>query len=179
MAGNIYYIIYSIGLVIAFCIVLIIIKSINRKRIIIVFLTVSIPIFILCQTYFWNFTFNSYVKSYLLSSESFSCEFEEDLKNITIPLPKRTVFQAKEDVCSPFYITYVGENEFQSFYEKELTRLKTSGQIQNYYFIQEGVRAQKDRSRYFVELSSGPDLVISFQTSDDTYWLAITYVPDN
>ena len=179
MVENIYDIIYSFGLFIAFCILLIIIKLINRKRIMIVFLIISIPSFILCRTYFWNFTFNSYVKSYLFASENFACEFEKDLENLTIPLPKRTIFQAKEDGCSPFYITYISESEFQSFYEKELTQLKISELIQNYHFIQEGVRGQKDRSGFFVELATGANIVISLQTSKDMYRLSIAYVRDN
>lgn len=176
---NIYYIIFSIGLVIALSIVLLLIKLIKAKRIMLVSLIVSILIFILCQTYFWNFTFNSFVKSYLFTVESYICEFEDELKDNIILLPNRTVLQAKEDVCSPFYITYVSKNEFQSFYEKELTRLKTSGLIQNYYFVQEGVRGQKDRSGFFVELASGANLVISLRTMDNTNMLAITYVRNN
>ncbi|HIW34254.1 MAG TPA: hypothetical protein IAA29_15845 [Candidatus Paenibacillus intestinavium] len=178
MAGNINYIIYSIGLVIGLCILLIIIKLINRKRVMIVVLIISIPCFILCQTYFWNFTFNSYVKSYLFSSEVYLCELDNNLKNITITLPKRTVFKGKEDGCSPFYFTYISETEFQSFYEKELTRLKTSELIQNYYFIQEGVSEQKNRSGFFVELATGANIVISFQAKNVNH-LAITYVRDN
>jgi len=116
------------------------------------------------------------VKSYLFSSESYSCEYEDELKDITILLPDRTVIQAKEDACSPFYTTYVGESDFQSFYERELTRLKYSGLIQHYYFIQEGIIRQKDRSEFFVELASGTNIVISHRSMEDTNLLAITYV---
>lgn len=144
----------------------------------VVSLIVSIPTFILCQTYLWNFTFNSYVKSYLFPVESYSCEFEDELKDFIILLPNRTVSQAKEDVCSPFYISYVSKNEFQSFYEMELTRLETLGLIQNYYFVEEGVRGQKDRSGYFLELATGATIVVSLRKFDDTSMLAITYVQD-
>ena len=175
MAGNINYYIYSICLVIAFCILFVLIKLTDRKRILIAFLILSIPSLILCQTYFWNYMFNSYVKSYIFSSESYACELEEELKNITIPLPERTVFQAKEDSCSPFYMTYSSETEFQTFYTIELSKLKASEFIQNYQFIQEGVHGQKDRSGFFVELTTGSHIVISFQEKDVNH-LAITYV---
>lgn len=41
---------------------------------------------------------------------------------MSIPLPKRTVFKGKEDVCSAFYLAYVNVSDFKSFYQEELIR---------------------------------------------------------
>jgi hypothetical protein len=76
-------------------------------------------------------------------------------------LPKRTVFNGKEDVCSPFYTTYISDTYFKEFYQKELNAMKNNGEIQNFYYIE-----QKNRKRFEVQLLSGTRAAISIKRDD-------------
>ncbi|CEG28775.1 hypothetical protein [Bacillus sp. B-jedd] len=104
-------------------------------RMIKLFLTVALPIFAVVQVYYWNHEFNTFAKSFLFPSKEFVCDYYDyEAVGLTIPLPKRTVFHGKQDVCSPFYSTYVSERYFADFYKSELAKMKTSGEIANYSY---------------------------------------------
>ncbi|RIE03559.1 hypothetical protein D3H35_11005 [Cohnella faecalis] len=153
MAGNLLYMPYTFLMIIGLIILFVIIMLKKGKRAVKVFLSISVPVLILFQFYFWNLEFNNYVKSYLFPSKAFKCADIEELKSLSIPLPERTVFKGKEDGCSPFYLTYVNVNGFKSYYQKELQTLKDTGKIQNYRYENKG---------YLVELSSGSKIDIFF-----------------
>jgi hypothetical protein len=127
-------------------------KVANSKKLLLILLVISIPIFIIFQCYFWNVRYNDYVKSYLFASGIFECEYEDELKYMAIPLPKRTIFKGKQNVCSPFYLTYVDDRGFKSFYQAELTKLKDKGEILNYSDI--------ENNKFAVKLLSGSSIEI-------------------
>lgn len=164
MAGNILYIPYTILMIMGLIILVVAIKLIKGKRAAKKFLIFLIPLLILFQFYFWNLEFNNYVKSYLFPSKVFECEYVEELKNLSIPLPERTVFKGKEDGCSPFYSTYVNVSDFNSFYRGELETLKSKGEIQEYWTVTNG---------FVVELSSGSRIDIFISSG----FISIDYEP--
>jgi hypothetical protein len=163
LAGNILYIPYTVLIFIGLIFLVVIIKLKKGKRATKNFLIISIPILILFQFYFWNLEFNNYVKSYLFPSKAFKCEYVEELKNISIPLPERTVFLGKEDGCSPNYLAYVNANDVKSFYQKELKTLKDKGEIQKYSYVERKDNFWTENKGYVVELSSGSKIDIFFQ----------------
>jgi len=116
------------------------------------FFMVAIPIFILIQLYFWNLDFNKYMKSYLFPSTTYECEYKEELKNLSISLPKRTVLIGRQDVCSSIYSTYVNNGCFKDFYNNELSKLKNKGEIESYRYFKE---TEDDKNGFLVELTSG------------------------
>ncbi|NOU67820.1 hypothetical protein GC096_27725 [Paenibacillus sp. LMG 31461] len=152
MAGNILYIPYTIAMIIGLLILIVIVKVAKRKKVPSIILMISIPIFIIIQCYFWNVNYNNYVKSYFFPSKIFECEYEDELKNMAIPLPKRTVFKGNQNVCSPFYLTYVNERDFKSFYQEELNKLKDKGTIQDY--------SDMENNKFAVRLLSGSSIEI-------------------
>ncbi len=157
-------------------IVLVIVISFKKdKRAMKGFLMISLPLIILFQFYFWNLNFNNYVKSYLFASKGFECEYEEELKNLIIPLPERTVFKGKQDGCSPFYITYVNVTDFESFYQKELKSLKNQGKIQSYRDIERTDKDWTEDQGFVVELPSGSTIEIFTYTIKGSGIIAIDY----
>lgn len=89
-------------------------------------LVITILLFFLLQSYFWNTEFNQFLKSFFFPSHSFQCA------HLKIPLPDRTVFQGMTDYCSPFYRTYIQENQFVSYYQVELAKLKEKTVISDF-----------------------------------------------
>ncbi|MGO4500789.1 hypothetical protein AB4114_33505 [Paenibacillus sp. 2RAB27] len=77
---------------------------------------------------------------------------------MAIPLPKRTVFKGKQNVCSPFYLTYVDERDFKSFYQEELNKLKEKGTIQDY--------SDMENNKFAVKLLSGSSIEIIHETEN-------------
>jgi len=182
MAGNILYIPYTVIMILAFivCVVLIGIKK--GKGSIIKFLAFTVPIIALFQLYFWNLEYNNYIRSYLFPSKVYECEsYREEQINIAIPLPKRTVFHGKSDSCSPFYSIYVNDKEFYSFYEKELKILQNNGKIENYSYIEQDEIQQSIKKGFVVDLFSGTKIgfFISGNTGSDKWSLSIDYNPKN
>ncbi|MGO4500146.1 hypothetical protein AB4114_30190 [Paenibacillus sp. 2RAB27] len=168
MTWNIFlYIPYTIIMIIGLFILIVILKGAKSKKVPFILLIISIPIFIIFQCYFWNGTYNNYVKSYLFPSKVFECEYEEELKNIAIPLPKRTVFKGKSNICSPFYLSYVDDRDFKSFYQEKLNKLKDKGTIQNY--------RQINNNGFEVELLSGSKIEI-LHRADSSNFITIKYV---
>jgi len=178
LAGNILYIPYTILICITLIIFVFVIKLTKGKRATKNFLIISIPIFILFQFYFWNIEFNHYVKSYLFPSKVFDCGNEAELKHISIPLPKRTVFQGKEDACSPFYLSYVNVEEFKSFYQEELKTLKSKGEIQNYTYIERKDYYWTENKGFVVELW-GSKIDIFIHRREGSGLISIQYESNN
>jgi energy-coupling factor transporter transmembrane protein EcfT len=182
MAGNILYIPYTVIMIIALivCVLIIGIKkgTGSTKK----FLTFTIPIIALFQLYFWNLEFNNYISSYLLSSNVYECEsYMEEQINISIPLPQRTVIHGKSDSCSPFYSTYVDDKEFYSFYEKELKILQNNGEIESYSFIEQDEIQRSIKKGFLLELLSGSKIgiFISGNKGFDKWSISIDYNPKN
>ncbi|WLD93768.1 hypothetical protein [Alkalihalobacillus sp. AL-G] len=171
MAGNLLYIPYTIILVIVLIVVGVVIQ-IKYRKLFRKFLAISLPMVMIVQFYFWNVDFNRYVKSYLFSSKVFKFEHQQELKGISIPLPNRTVLLGKEDGCSPYYITYVEDKEFISFYMEELERLEKRAGIDNYSFLE-----RNEEKGFTVELPSNSkiDIMIHRKDSEDNWLLSIYY----
>ncbi|MFN7249828.1 MAG: hypothetical protein ACK4M9_03465 [Anaerobacillus sp.] len=159
MSGNLLYIPYTVILIICLAVIGLII-NIKCKRSLNKYLIVSIPIFVLIQFYFWNLDFNYYVKSYLFPDNSYECDYYSEDGDIIIPLPKRTVFQGKQDVCSPFFLTYVNQDYFLEFYQNEVIAMKINGEVQNYKFVE-----KKNSKGFEIELPNGFEVYI-FISSD-------------
>lgn len=171
LVGNILYIPYTIFMIIGLIILFMILKVAKSKKVPSILLIISIPIFIFIQCYFWNLTFNHYVKSYLFPSKVFECEYEEELKNISIPLPERTIFLGKQNICSPFYLAYVSVHDFKAFYQEELKELKEKGKIQKY---------GTENNGFVLELLSGSKIEIfyEFYEREDINLITIDYEPN-
>lgn len=161
MAGNILYIPYTIIMSIALIICIVIIGIKKGKGSTKKILIYTIPIIALFQLYFWNLEFNNYVSSYLFPSKVYECEsYMEEQINISIPLPKRTVFHGKSDGCSPFYSTYIDDKEFHSFYEKELKILQNNGKIESFSYIEQDEIQRPIKEGLLIELISGSQIGI-------------------
>ncbi|HYK72350.1 MAG TPA: hypothetical protein VEV44_04315 [Pseudoneobacillus sp.] len=161
MAGDILYIAYTFFLI-GFIVIALILLFKWKKQLIKIYLFISIPIVFLFLCYFWNLEFNDYVKSYVFTSTSFECDDGSDRKgSTTIPLPKRTVLHGKQDVCSPFYSTYISDAYFLDFYQGELNTMKNEGEIQNYSYF-----AQKNLKGFNIDLSSGNQVDIFIHRID-------------
>ncbi|WP_168118961.1 hypothetical protein [Paenibacillus sp. HB172176] len=142
-------------------------------------LPVSLPIFILCQLYLWNLDFHHAAKSYLFASSSYHCDYEEDLEDFELELPKRTVLKGKEDACSPFYLTYANRTQFKIHFDNQLQQLKQDAEIQDFDYS--GVEETYDihtGSRYEVELLSGAILRIEYHPDEKPHTISITFQPD-
>ncbi|WP_158587550.1 hypothetical protein [Neobacillus notoginsengisoli] len=136
----------------------------SNKRMTKIFLSISLPIFIIIQLYFWNLEFNNFVKSYVFPSRDFVCEdYGVEVKEIAIPLPKRTVFLGKEEACSPIYSTYVSDTYFLDFYKTELDSMKNRGEVLSYSYVE-----NKDEIGFEVEISPGNKVDILIQRSEDS-----------
>lgn len=175
MAGNILYIPYTILMLIGLIgLAVLVVKLKKGKRAIGHIVIISMPIMIIFQFYFWNVPFNAYVKSYLFPSTKFECvyeyeyEYEDDLRTIAVPLPARTVFQGKQDVCSPFYTSYITKSGFEAFYEEELKTMKDEGAIQSYQYS-----AKYDG--YTLELRSGSTIDIFYHRREGSRLITIDY----
>ncbi|OME87938.1 hypothetical protein BK120_01025 [Paenibacillus sp. FSL A5-0031] len=182
MAGNILYIPYTVIMILAFIVCVVIIGIKKGKGSTKKFLAYTIPIIALFQIYFWNLEFNNYIHSYLFPSKIYECEsYMEDQINISIPLPKRTVFHGKSDGCSPFYSTYVDDKEFYSFYEKELKSLQYNGEIDSYSYIEQDENQQSINKGFLVELITGSDIDIflSGNIGSNKRSISIDYNPKN
>ncbi|KIL37635.1 hypothetical protein SD71_03290 [Cohnella kolymensis] len=179
MAGNILYIPYTIVMIIGLIILGAVIIFKKSKTAAKNFFIFSIPIFILFQFYFWNLEFNDYVKSYLFPSKVFECEYVEELKNISIPLPERTVFKGKSDGCSLFYSTYVNVSEFKSFYQEELRTLKSKGIIQEYKYTELSDNDGTENKGFAAELPSGSKINFFIQRREGSGLISIAYEPNN
>lgn len=178
MAGNIMYIPYTIFMIIGLIIlIVVIIKLWKGNRVAKNLLIMSLPILILFQVYFWNIQFNDYVKSYLFPSKAFECIYEKQLKNISIPLPERTVFKGREDACSSFYSTFVNVNDFKFFYQEELEKLKDKGEIEKYTLIDRKDNNWSENMGYAVELSSGSIIDIFFKRREGSGMILIDFEP--
>jgi hypothetical protein len=131
------------------------------------------------------------VKNYLFNTDAYNCHFLEgntgdDIENntekITVPLPRRTVFNFKYDGCSENYVTYTGINEFKAFYEKELQRLKSNGEIVNFNGIRD-VEVASDASDtealgYEVELAHGKiEIILYVKGGTDKGQISIEFNP--
>lgn len=177
MAGSLLYIPYTIFIIVGLIGIGVMIRLRIGKRITKKFLIISIPIFFLVQFYFWNLEFNDYVKSYLFQNKSFVCEYYSEVnRDIVLPLPKRTVFQGKQDVCSPFYSTYVSNEYFIDFYLDELKTMKNRREIQSYNYVE-----QNDEKGFKVELSSGfkVEIVIERNEESDKGLITLDFKPNN
>ncbi|TFB22863.1 hypothetical protein E3U55_06390 [Filobacillus milosensis] len=67
-------------------------------------------------------------------------------EDYSISLPKWTILQGKEDICSPFYTTYSTEKEMIYFYNQQLEKKVSRGQIKSYKYLED--------KGYIVELTS-------------------------
>lgn len=160
MAGNILYIPYTVIIVIALLGTATFIQLKKGKAALQKFLLVSVPITFVLQVYFWNDTFNDYVKSFVFPSKVFTCSHADDLKDIAIPLPRRTVFHAKSDGCSPLYSTYVDDREFIRFYEEVLPIMKSRREIADFHYVERQNDNWADEKGFQLDLVSGATVEI-------------------
>ena len=177
MTGNILYIPYTIFMIIGLIILLVVIKIKKGNKATINYLIILLPVFVLFQFYFWNLEFNDYVKSYLFPSKVFECKYEEELKNIPIPLPDRTVFKGKENICSPIYLSYVKDNDFKSFYQEELMTLRDKGKIHSFSYIERKDSYRTESKGFEVDLKSGSKIEVFIHRGEGSGFLTIDFEP--
>ncbi|MGC5327349.1 hypothetical protein [Brevibacillus sp. SYSU BS000544] len=171
MAGNILYIPLSIIILTVLLIAAVVVRVKKGKIALRKFLLICLPAFLVLQVYFWNHAVNNYVKSFLFPSKTFTCNYKEDMKNLHIPLPKRTVFHGKEDGCSPFYTTYADIGEITSFYEEELQIMKNRNEILNYHSIERDSGYWAEEKGFILELLSGAEVeVIIYRRNETDRW---------
>ncbi|MFC4102610.1 hypothetical protein [Paenibacillus xanthanilyticus] len=168
MAGNILYYVYSGFLLVAWMVILAIVGKMKGFAAIPKALLLTTPLVVLGGFYYWNWDFNSYVKSYLFSNKVYTCDDSEELSHLSIPLPSRTVLKGKEDGCSPFYSTYANEKAFTAFYEEALAEMKSRKDIQAFHAVEQG---------FLLELRSGSIIDISLNEGHQS--LSIDYKPKN
>ena len=140
-----------------------------------IFLTVTLPVLAIFLCYFWNSTFHNYVKSYLFSSRAFECEYIEELKNLSIPLPERMVFKGKEDACSPFYLAYVGSDDFKAFYQEQLSIMERQREIKSFTYVEREDRYGVEHNGYVAELPSGSRIEIFMRRENNLGIMSIDY----
>lgn len=168
MAGNILYYFYSSFLLIAWIVILAIVGKRKGLAAIKQALLITTPLVVLSGLYYWNWDFNSYVKSYLFSNKVYTCDDMEELSHLSIPLPSRTVLMGKADACSPFYSTYANEKTFKAFYEEELAIMKSRKAIQAFHAVGQG---------FVIELRSGSAIDIFLNEGHQS--MSIDYNPKN
>lgn len=173
MAGNILYIPYTIIMIVGLVVIGLFIRLKISREMTKKYLVCSIPIFLLFQVYFWNLDFNDYVKSYLFSEKSYQCEETAVGADIAIPLPNRTVLQGKQDVCSPFYTTYIKENDFIEFYQGELFSMKKRGEVKDYKYVE-----QTNYKGFEIELGTGAKIYIFIKNNDKKRLLTVDFNPN-
>lgn len=180
MAGNILYIPYTAFLVIGMMATVIMIVKYKSQKTVKQFLTITIPVCILILLYFWNLDFNNYIKSYLFSSHAYECEYSKELEELSIPLPERTVLKGRDDFCSPFYITYADDNDFIALYQVELKKLKSSGEIEEYTYMEIDEDYWSVKKGFVIELSSGSEIEsFIYQYEDSNEWyISVDYKYD-
>lgn len=122
--------------------------------------------------YFWNSEINAFTKSYLFPSKTYTCEFYEKAREVSVPLPERTVFHGRSDACSPHYSTYSSNEAFHAFYSVSLDRLMGNGVIQDY--------AIEKNDSYAVYLHTGAYYVIEYRERSNAKRNGITikYIDD-
>ncbi|MGD8190643.1 hypothetical protein ACQCN2_11750 [Brevibacillus ginsengisoli] len=160
MTGNILYMFYSVFITVSMIILSVTIRVKKGSSSLKSFIILSLPILLFIQVYFWNSKFNDFTKSLLFPSKVYECGYVEDLKNISIPLPKRTVFHGKEDACSSRYSTYINDHEFTHFYENELNKLTNKKEIKNYSYVEKNDGFWVEEKGYSINLLSGSKLEI-------------------
>ncbi|RED55400.1 MULTISPECIES: hypothetical protein [Cohnella] len=175
MAGNMLYIPYSILLVVGVIVFAVVIQLKKGKRHTRYFLMVSLPVLVIFLFYFWNSTFNNYVKSYLFPSRAFECEYIEELKNLALPLPERMVFKGKEDACSPFYLAYVSADDFKAFYQEQLSRMERQGEIKNFAYVEREDQYGAEHNGYIAELPTGSKIEIFMRSENNLGIMSIDY----
>ncbi|TCT20927.1 hypothetical protein EDD68_11255 [Melghiribacillus thermohalophilus] len=177
MAGNLLYIPYTIFIILAVILISFILASKAGNRAAKHFFMAAVPVVVLIQFYYWNLDFNDWVKSYLFSSSEFVCGYADELEELPIPLPERTVLKGREDFCSPFYITYTDFYDFMSFYAEKLKEMKRNGDVKSYQFMERG--SEHLSKGYAVILNSGSSLEIVMRNSEDPgkRLLSIDYEP--
>jgi hypothetical protein len=181
------YIYYSLFLIIAlFTIAFFQRRKVALKKL----LMIALPIFLLTQLYFWNSSVNDYVKSFLFNTEVYNCQYLEgntgnDIENntekVTVPLPKRTVFNSKYDGCSENYVTYTSPKAFKAFYDKELQLLKSRGEIVNFNVMRD-VKVASDTDTeafgYKVEHTHGKiEIILYVKEGTDKGQMSIEFNP--
>lgn len=97
----------------------------------------------------------------------------EELRGLSIPLPRRTVFLGREDACSPFYLTYVDGDQFKAFYGKELAVLKKRGEAADYRYDERKDRYGTEYKEYLVDLASGSRIAISYHRDAEGRFITI------
>jgi energy-coupling factor transporter transmembrane protein EcfT len=127
------YLLFSIIILIALLITLVIGFIIGWKKVS-KFLAIIIPISIFLFIYFWSHSTNDLVNSFISAEKVYECNSLGD--TLEIQLPKRTVLNGKSDVCNFSYRTYVNEDTFIDFFNKELNELKERQLIKDYTFVQ-------------------------------------------
>jgi energy-coupling factor transporter transmembrane protein EcfT len=125
------YLLFSIIILIVILITLVIGFIIGWKKVS-KFLAIIIPISILFLIYFWSQSTNNLVNSFISAEKVYECNSLGD--TLEIKLPKRTVLNGKSDVCNFSYRTYVNEDTFIDFFNKELNELKERQLIKDYTF---------------------------------------------
>jgi hypothetical protein len=123
------YLLFSIGILIAILITFVIgfIKGWNKVA---KFLAFIIPISILLLIYFWNQSTNNLVNSFISAEKVYKCSSLGE--TLEVALPKRTVLIGKSEVCDFSYRTYLNEDTFIDFFNKELKELKQRQLIKDY-----------------------------------------------
>ncbi|ANE46206.1 hypothetical protein SY83_07900 [Paenibacillus swuensis] len=172
MAGNVLYIPYSIIMILVVIMLIVFTSLTKRTKTTKYIIAISLPILIVFQFYFWNLEFNDFAKSFVFPSKEFRCEYEHELKDLSIPLPERTVLKGREDVCSPFYSTFVNEDEFRSFYQEELLTMKNKGEIVKYKYLERNDVDGDGNKGFLVELASGSKVdIVIHKREDSNKWL--------
>ncbi|MBO8155763.1 MAG: hypothetical protein H0Z32_04825 [Bacillaceae bacterium] len=179
MAGNLLYMLYSVLIIFAVIMISFTLAVRAGNRAAKNFLMAAVPVVMLIQFYYWNLDFNDWVKSYLFSSKEFICEYANELEEMPIPLPERTVLHGRDDFCSPFYITFTDFHDFKSFYAEKLEEMKRTGDIESYQLVERESEYWPFVRGYAVVLHSGSTIDILMKERKDSgkRMLSIDYEP--
>ncbi|GIO11894.1 hypothetical protein J19TS2_14490 [Cohnella xylanilytica] len=175
MAGHPAYILYTVLMGIALLIGGIALLGSRRNKVVFRVFVASLPVFLAVQCYYWIPDANRYAKGYLFPSRTYSCADAEELRDLVLPLPRRTVLTGKEDACSPNYATPWGIEAYRSFYKDELEALRSRGVIREYRYIEAKESGRTARWGYVAVLPSGSELEILLREAEGSGLMTIDY----
>lgn len=151
-AASLSYLLFSIVILFTLLTITLLIGLIKGWNKVKKFLSLSIPLSILILSYFWSQGINNFVNSYIAPNKVYECSSLGDI--IEIPLPKRTVFIVKSENCDLSYRTYIDDKKFVSFYNDQLSKLKNSNLIENYFYEQNQFIVQKTDTNILIKFST-------------------------
>lgn len=180
MLGNPIYMFLTIIIILAIVFVGLVLSLTKRSKWIFVYGLLFIPILSIFLYYLWNWEFQLVVHSFLMPSKTYECTpYSENIAQIFVPLPTRTVFLGAEDHCSHFYITYVNVNEFKSFYINLLEKMKQNRSIKDFNYRENREASLEENKGFVVQLVHGDEIHIFFKkyVGSDHFYIDIDYQP--